>query len=163
MLQRSGWNEGEGLGAHVARAEQPVVAHIVESGVSDVEMTPEVVDLTLEDSEDALEDVDVVPPSVQTQATEASGSHMPRSLLAPLPTVLKADRLGIGLKAKTEGPYKRSKKRVTHSAAALAAHIRSAEELRRMKAELGKGKRGFAKVHKREEDRRKSMLAYLNE
>jgi len=80
-----------------------------------------------------------------------------------LPTVLKADRLGIGLKAKTEGPYRQSKKRVTHNAAALAAHIRTAEEMRRKKAEVGRGKRGYAKMHRREEDRRKLMLAYLNE
>jgi len=102
---------------------------------------------------------------VQTQAFagEGSASHMQRSLLTPLPTVLKADRLGVGLKAKTEGPYKQSKKRVTHSAAALAAHIRSAEEMRRNKAIVGRGRRGFAKIHKKEEGRRKALLAYLNE
>lgn len=162
MLQRSGWNEGEGLGAHVIR---PSVARARDVNVD--EYTREVIDLTHSDSEaseDALEDCDATQGAVQTQvAGEASASHMQRSLLTPLPTILKADRLGIGLKAKTEGPYKQSKKRVTHNAAALAAHIRSAEETRRKKAAFGKGKRGFAKVHKREEDRRKMMLAYLNE
>lgn len=175
MLQRSGWNEGEGLGAHVVRsrardvgderASSPVK---VEEDVAGVQSTPEVIDLTLSDSEvseDAFEDYDIVQGSVQTEAYagEASASHMQRSLLTPLPTILKADRLGIGLKAKTEGPYKQSRKRVTHNAAALAAHIRSAEEMRRNKGAVGKGRRGFAKIHKREEDRRKAMLAYLNE
>ncbi|KAH0832053.1 hypothetical protein J3R83DRAFT_12961 [Lanmaoa asiatica] len=160
MLQRSGWNEGEGLGAHVRRA----VARTRDVG----EYAREVIDLTRSDSEaseDELEGYDVTQGSVHTQAStgEASASHMQRSLLTPLPTILKADRLGIGLKAKTEGPYKESKKRVTHSAAALAAHIRFAEEMHRKKAAFGKGRRGFAKVHKREEDRRKAMLAFLNE
>ena len=176
MLQRSGWNEGEGLGAHVVRPWAPrdiderASSFVkVEEDVTDIQSTREVIDLTLSDSEaseDAFEDYDVIQGSVQTQAYtgEASASHsMQRSLLTPLPTVLKADRLGIGLKAKTEGPYKRSKKRVTHNAAALAAHIRSAEEMRRNKVAVGRGRRGFAKIHKREEDRRKTMLAYLNE
>lgn len=175
MLQRSGWSEGEGLGAHAIRSsvragdvdKAAPSSSMVEKDVTDLQVTGEVIDLTLSDSEsleDALEDHDVVPESVQTLTTEeVSTSHMQRSLLTPLPTILKADRLGIGLKAKTEGPYKQSKKRVTHNAAALAAHIRSAEEMRRKRVEVGKGRRGFAKVHKREENRRKSMLAYLNE
>ncbi|KAF8550063.1 hypothetical protein OG21DRAFT_1447135 [Imleria badia] len=174
MLQQSGWNEGEGLGAHVVRqvarasASDAPSSVKVEEDETDVQNMTEVIDLTLSDSEaseDAFEEYDVIHGSVQTQAYpgEASAPHMQRSLLTPLPTILKADRLGIGLKAKTEGPYKQSKKRVTHSAAALAAHIRSAEEMRRNKAIVGKGKRGFAKIHKGEEKRRKAMLAYLNE
>lgn len=174
MLQRSGWNEGEGLGAHVVRRvarardvdERALSSAEVEEDVAGALNAPEVIDLTLsgsETSEDGWEDYGVIQ-SVQTQATEeASASHTQRSLLTPLPTVLKADRLGIGLKAKTEGPYRQSKKRVTHSAAALAAHIRSAEEMRRHRALVGRGKRGFAKAHKIKEDRRKVMLAYLNE
>ena len=66
-------------------------------------------------------------------------------------TILKSDRLDIGLKAKTEGPYKQSKKRVTHNQAALASHIRAAEGMRRKRAEVGRGRRGFAKVRRREE------------
>ncbi|KAF8133781.1 hypothetical protein EV363DRAFT_1161259 [Boletus edulis] len=173
MLQRGGWNEGEGLGAHVVRRvarakdvdERPRPSSYVQMNA------PEVIDLTLSDSEasedDALEEEeeDDIQELGQTQPYTGgvSASHMQKSLLTPLPTVLKADRLGIGMKAKTDGPYKQSKKRVTHNAAALAAHIRSAEEMRRSKAAVGKGKRGFAKIHKREEDRRKAMLAYLQE
>ncbi|KIJ17743.1 hypothetical protein PAXINDRAFT_161871 [Paxillus involutus ATCC 200175] len=158
MLQRSGWNEGEGLGAHVEE---------MESGTPEVQ---QVIDLTQSDSDDESEDGfealrNAVPRRpLPTQTPGASAApHMQKSLLTPLPTVLKADRLGIGLKAKTEGPYKQSKKRVTYNAAALAVHIRAAEEMRRKKAEVGRGKRAFAKIRKREEDRRKLMLAYLNE
>jgi hypothetical protein len=96
-------------------------------------------------------------------ACEAADPHSQKSLLTPIATILKSDRLGIGLKAKTEGPYKQSKKRITHNQAALASHIRAAEELRRKKAEVGRGRRGFAKVRKREEKERKQMLAYLND
>jgi len=112
-----------------------------------------------------LEDDDIIQGLVQTHVPndQASASHAQRTLLTPLPTVLKADRLGIGLKAKTEGPYKQSKKRVTHGVAALAAHIRSAQGMRKKKAAFGKGRRGFAKAHRREEDKRKATLAYLNE
>ncbi|KAF8835635.1 hypothetical protein BDN67DRAFT_975056 [Paxillus ammoniavirescens] len=188
MLQRSGWNEGEGLGAHVTRPAadtmedcmklsvrqslsrtnlSSVKVEEMESGTQEIR---EVIDLTQSDSEDESEDGlealrNAVPQRpLPTQTPGAStASHMQKSLLTPLPTVLKADRLGIGLKAKTEGPYKQSRKRVTHNAAALAVHVRAAEEMRRKKAEVGRGKRGFAKIRKGEEDRRKLMLAYLNE
>jgi len=188
MLQRSGWNEGEGLGAHVARPavntmedcmELSVRQSVSRTNLSSVKVeemesgTPEVqqvIDLTQSDSDDESEDGfealrNAVPRRpLPTQTPGASAApHMQKSLLTPLPTVLKADRLGIGLKAKTEGPYKQSKKRVTYNAAALAVHIRAAEEMRRKKAEVGRGKRAFAKIRKREEDRRKLMLAYLNE
>ncbi|KAF9242536.1 hypothetical protein BU15DRAFT_43926 [Melanogaster broomeanus] len=182
MLQRSGWNEGEGLGAHLARplvdaeedytessarrrsvgqTNQSWSARAEETG-SGIRETREVIDLTQSDSdsEDESEDGD---PCLPTRPTNLVHPICRSRLLTPLPTILKADRLGIGLKAKTEGPYKQSKKRVTHNAAALAAHIRTAEEMRRKKAEVGRGKRGYAKLHRREEDRRKLLLAYLNE
>lgn len=85
------------------------------------------------------------------------------ALLTPIATVLKSDRLGIGLKAKTVGPYKASQKRVTHNAAAMTAHIRAAEEIRRRKKERGRGRRGFGRQQKQEESSRKRMLAYLND
>ena len=85
-----------------------------------------------------------------------------KALLTPLATVLKSDRLGIGLKAKTIGPYKESKKRVTHNAAALAAHIRGAEELRKKKKMLGRGRRGFEREYKKAAMKREMMLAYMN-
>ena len=85
-----------------------------------------------------------------------------KALLTPLPTVLKSDRLGIGLKARTEGPYKASVKRITHNAAALADHYRQAEEARLRKKKWGKGKRGFARRDKEEQARRRNLLAYMN-
>ena len=89
--------------------------------------------------------------------------HGGKALLTPLPTVLKSDRLGIGLKAKTVGPYKASQKRVTHNAAALAAHVKANEERRLFKQKVGRGSRGFARAEKSESEKRKDLLAYLNQ
>ena len=44
---------------------------------------------------------------------------------------LKSDRLGVGPKAKTEGPYRFSVKLVTSDASALAARLKVAEDMRR--------------------------------
>ncbi|KAJ8586287.1 hypothetical protein M405DRAFT_365112 [Rhizopogon salebrosus TDB-379] len=185
LLQKHGWNEGEGLGAHVARSRRPrsparkfraePISPVPSRGASMPagdqnfrDIPPDIIDLTESDSEseDAFESLHRSPslplPSV-SNAYGATDPHSQKSLLTPIPTILKSDRLGIGLKAKTEGPYKQSKKRVTHNQAALASHIRAAEEMRRKRAEVGRGRRGFAKVRRREEKERKQMLAYLNE
>jgi len=108
------------------------------------------------------------PPTSSSSATHTeTASDDPRAtqtaLLTPLPTVLKSDRLGIGLKAKTEGPYHSSVKRVTHNAAALAAHIKAAEDRRRNHRLLGKGRRAFARADRIERERRQNMMAYLSE
>jgi len=87
----------------------------------------------------------------------------PTVLLTPLSTVLKSDRLGIGLKAKTEGPYRSSVKRVTPNAAALAAHTNASEELRRTQHRFGKGRRAYARAEHLERERRQKMMAYLSE
>ena len=104
--------------------------------------------------------------TTHTEKTTTS-SDDPRAtqtaLLTPLPTVLKSDRLGIGLKAKTEGPYRSSVKRVTHNAAALAAHVKAAEDRRRTQRLLGKGRRAFARAERLERERRQHMMAYLSE
>ena len=185
LLQMHGWNEGEGLGAHVARSRrsrsparklgvEPVLPapsrgiSMPAGGQSPQGIPPDIIDLTQSDSEsedgfELLHQSPFVPLPSVSSAYKATDSHSQKSLLTPIPTILKSDRLGIGLKAKTEGPYKQSRKRVTHNQAALASHIRAAEELRRKKAEVGRGRRGFAKVRKREEKERKQMLAYLNE
>ncbi|KAL0961424.1 hypothetical protein HGRIS_006370 [Hohenbuehelia grisea] len=111
---------------------------------------------------------DAIGPHIATTASHATpaiddeaGSHR-TALLTPIATVLKADRLGIGLKAKTTGPHRASKKRITHNAAALAAHMRAAEEMRRRQREFGRGRRGFDRANKREAESRQHMLAYLN-
>jgi len=146
-----------------------------------------VIDLTLSDSESdsdiqevslQAQDIEMSSPSNDDELTDNASSssthtHTPvdvvnepgchrTALLTPIATVLKADRLGIGLKAKTAGPYRGSKKRITHNEAALKAHMRAAEEMKRRKREFGHGRRGFDRANKREMESRQHMLAYLN-
>ncbi|KAG6814239.1 hypothetical protein H0H92_015354 [Tricholoma furcatifolium] len=184
MLQRSGWSEGEPLGPDVVR--QPAIAsgsdmielgtkegrlkketiEVKLAGYDDVaELRPvDVIDLTTSDSEDDK----YAPASPEREREDhpinpSNDTHGRTALLVPIATVLKSDRLGIGLKAKTVGPYKASQKRVTHNSAALAAHIRAAEEIRRKKKKYGRGKRGFDTQSKKEEANRKHLLAYMND
>lgn len=84
-----------------------------------------------------------------------------KALLTPIATVLKSDRLGIGLKAKTVGPYKASQKRVTHNTAALAAHVKAAEESRKRKQVFGRGHKGFERQRRKDEEKRKALLEEL--
>ena len=132
-----------------------------------------VIDLTLSDTEheDGYEDQEEeegdgdddgdLSPSQNSHPSDPRAE--PTVLLTPLPTVLKSDRLGIGLKAKTEGPYRSSVKRVTPNAAALAAHTKASEELRRTQERFGKGRRAYTRAEHREREHRQKMLAYLNE
>jgi G-patch protein len=133
-----------------------------------------IIDLTQSDTEDeeegdGYEDEDLNSPAPPTSSAThtAAGSDDPRAaqtaLLTPLPTVLKSDRLGIGLKAKTEGPYHSSVKRVTHNAAALAAHLKAADDRRRTQRLLGKGRRAFARTDRLEREHRQKMMAYFSE
>ena len=188
MLQRSGWNEGEPLGPDVIRRSsdmlsfdkgkrrQDNVTHEVlelqSEGYEDVSELREVavIDLTLSDSDSDIDDPNLharelvfeeFPPGTSQSVHISSSAHGGTALLTPLATTLKSDRLGIGLKAKTVGPHKASRKRVTHNAAAMAAHIRSAEASRRQKKEYGRGRRGYDKSRKREEAERKRLLAYI--
>lgn len=191
MLQQRGWNEGEGLGPRVRRrapiggdfldakntprsmetwSERKRITakeiHEVEreDGVQDMQNV-DVIDLTLSDSDEVQESgLDLSDYSSRSEPMRRSPSpHSPSALLTPIATVLKSDRLGIGLRAKTIGPHKASRKRVTHGAAALAAHIKAAEETRKKKAAMGHGWRGFAKMAKKERESRQKMLADLNE
>ncbi|KAJ3791213.1 hypothetical protein GGU10DRAFT_338176 [Lentinula aff. detonsa] len=172
MLQNSGWNEGEALGQDVVRRQRIqrndpspwVKEEIVEVQVGDgdgditeIKKIP-IIDLTASDSEPETrsEDEGDIDISVDRQETGR------KALLTPLPTVLKSDRLGIGLKAKTAGPYKESVKRVTHNAAALAAHHQRAEEARMRKEKWGRGRRGFARRDKEEQINRRNMISYMN-
>jgi hypothetical protein len=142
----------------------------------------QVIDLTLSDDEgsapssdedtsdeDAMELDDETLPSANSNRSSVrplppqGEGHGGKALLTPIPTVLKSDRLGIGLKAKTVGPYRASQKRVTHNAAALAAHVKANEEKRSFKRKVGKGSRGFARAVKTESEKRKYLLAYLNQ
>ena len=118
---------------------------------------------TIDENDD---DINSRAPPPTSSTTKTASDDDPRAtqtaLLTPLPTVLKSDRLGIGLKAKTEGPYRSSVKRVTHNAAALAAHVKAAEDRRRAQRLLGKGRRAFARADRLERERRQNMLAYLS-
>jgi len=123
-----------------------------------------------EDEEDDDNDSSSAPPAPTDNRptgptpTTASAPHGTQTaLLTPLPTILKSDRLGIGLKAKTEGPHRSSVKRVTHNAAALAAHLNAAEDMRRTQRELGRGRRAFVRAERMERERRQNMMAYLSE
>lgn len=132
--------------------------------------TVDVIDLTLSDEEEEdikqedASSVQLTEPSTSSSAVDsAMSSHNPRALLTPLPTVLKSDRLGVGLKAKTVGPYRASRKRVTHNEAALAAHVRANEEMRRMKKLMGRGSKGLARLAKAENEQRLRVLASLKD
>ena len=184
MLQNSGWSEGQSLGCFITRrnghvppspkqamgqkAEEEVQfeEEVQCEGFDDVielkTETRQVIDLTIsDDSSDSGEVKDYEQPPPAT-AGSTSLDHGGKALLTPIPTVLKSDRLGIGLKARTYGPYKASRKRVTHNAAALAAHVKSHQDMRKLKAKIGRGTRGFAKLSQREAANRKDLLAYLN-
>jgi len=149
-------------------------AHELKSEIDDevVEVRQvDVIDLTLSDSESSegdfgnesegmINDISIEPPS--SIASHTTESHGRKALVTPIATVLKSDRLGIGLKVKTEGPYKASQKRITHNAAAISAHIKAAESLRKRQKEYGRGRRSFGRERKLEEAGRKKLLAYLN-
>lgn len=192
MLERSGWSEGEGLGANAPRRadftrpsstsqgkavdrsrsgtltvkqEEFEVSYDSDGDIREVRKV-DVVDLTLSDDDDnngdTLSPVAGVSPSPPPTSTIDPRDSHTTPLLTPIATVLKSDRLGIGLKAKTVGPYKASKKRVTHNQAALAAHNHANEEMRRIKAITGRGSRGFARLAKAESEQRRQLLASLN-
>jgi hypothetical protein len=135
------------------------------------------IDLTQSDTEDEAEDEDArdtvnennndavdSPAPAPDSAPTSDRDHDPRgkqtALLTPLPTILKSDRLGIGLKAKTEGPYRSSVKRRDAARSANAAAV--AEDMRR-RLLLGKGHRAFARAERLERERRQNMMVYLSE
>ncbi|KAJ7095807.1 hypothetical protein B0H15DRAFT_72567 [Mycena belliarum] len=180
MLQNSGWSEGEALGPDIVRrptarrdiAPEEMIgpsngyeARLIKKEVLHMPVRAqdgeqEIIDLTMSDTEFSEESdaEDNTPASTNIQA---EGSR--KALITPIATVLKSDRLGIGLKAKTVGPYKASQKRITHNAAAMLAHTKTAEELKKMKKQHGRGHRGFSRRGKFEEANRKTLLAYMNQ
>ncbi|KAK7056877.1 hypothetical protein VNI00_002594 [Paramarasmius palmivorus] len=183
MLENSGWTEGEALGPDVIRQARPkkrrcgpdrnVKKEVIEVdlGDEDVKEMRQVIDLTQSDDESASnsdgsyevsEEDDSEEMHIPISQPSSTADPMRKALITPIPTVLKSDRLGIGLKAKTVGPYKASMKRVTHNSAALAEHLQRAEETRRRKKEHGRGHRAFARKYKEEQRRRDDMLAYMN-
>lgn len=197
MLQRRGWQEGEGLGsARVERKPKEGLGfnkafeaafrdHNTEqlksfSSPSDLDIKPllsdvnhEVIDLTLSDSESeenasqevvdlTLSDSDLDDSDTARLLDDNSHSAPHRTtLLTPIATTLKADRLGIGLKAARHSRSIRAKA-VTHTSAALAAHIRHGHQARIDRARHGRGSRGLACAKQKEERGRVDLLAYMN-
>jgi hypothetical protein len=187
MLEKTGWNEGEALGADVkrvrpssqggSRIEKRIDRETVSGEVIDMKMEydghevrrVESIDLTASSDDDDL-DVDEnmaaneasrevqEPPDMYTN----DDPYARKALVTPIATVLKSDRLGIGLKAKTVGPYKASQKRITHSAIAMAMHIRRSTKVQKFQAKHGKGRKGYAKQQKEQEEQRRAMISYLN-
>ncbi|KAK1232814.1 hypothetical protein PQX77_004040 [Marasmius sp. AFHP31] len=115
--------------------------------------------LKTEDSEPSVSFVASSAPSSSNPIDRASART---ALITPIPTILKSDRLGIGLKAKTVGPYKSSMKRITHNSAALAAHLQRAEDAKKRREKHGRGHRSFARQYKEEQRWRSDMQAYMN-
>ncbi|KAH9983336.1 hypothetical protein BJV74DRAFT_850989 [Russula compacta] len=137
------------------KTSEPIMIDLTQS---DVDVDEEEDDGEVSDDDDSADDDGADSPAAASDPRAAQ-----TALLTPLPTVLKSDRLGIGLKAKTEGPYRSSVKRVTPSAAALAAHLKAAEDMRRAQRRHGKGRRAFARVERLERESRQNLMAYLSE
>ncbi|GJJ15550.1 hypothetical protein Clacol_009828 [Clathrus columnatus] len=175
MLQKKGWREGEGLG-RIPRSglgmEQKFASEIVDLTQSgDEEVKQMMIDLTETDSEaewggedgdgngneellvqKGEEEAGLIP----TEDPYEYPTHGGTALITPIGTVLKADRLGIGLKARQT-----KKKAVTHSAAEIAAFIQTKRKMEKQK--WGRGSKGLARKNKEEECRRLQLLKYLNE
>ena len=143
------------------KAPVPLI-DLTQSDTEDQEGEGEEEDQRLDSKEPVCDPIPERPPD-DAPATPIDPRAAQTALLTPLPTVLKSDRLGIGLKAKTEGPYRSSVKRVTHNAAALAAHARAAESVRRSQQRFGKGRRAFARIERLERESRQSIMSYLSE
>ncbi|KAJ6559113.1 hypothetical protein DFH09DRAFT_1247914 [Mycena vulgaris] len=150
MLQNSGWMKRDGL-IKEEDLDRPIIKE-----------EQEIIDLTMSDSESSEEESEVDEDNMPA-ATKVHTEGSRKALITPIATVLKSDRLGIGLKAKTVGPYRASQKRITHNAAAMLAHVKAAEEMRKQKKQGGRGHRGFASRRKVEEANRKALLAYMNQ
>ncbi|VDC00676.1 unnamed protein product [Peniophora sp. CBMAI 1063] len=170
--QQSSDRKGKGKAISVKKEEEYVRTENVldDEEIVEIKHAP-VIDLTLSDSSDEGEEDPsyTLPPSpAATVLTTRSPSpdtdpDDPRvALQTPIATRLKADRLGIGLKAKTTGPHKQSVKRVTHNAAALQAHVRASEHARRVRETYGRGRNGHARKDRAEREKRERLLAYMN-
>ena len=153
-------------GLHLHHHLPKTTTSVVPDTVIDLTLSDDSSSSSSEESQEWEDDPDVT----MTPGSDSAARDSPpatiihqTALLTPLPTVLKSDRLGIGLKAKTEGPYRSSVKRVTHNAAALAAHARAAEDVRRSQQRFGKGRRAFARIERLERESRQNIMSYLSE
>lgn len=174
MLQAKGWIEGEVLGSSrrprapraglgSSRQSESIYEEEVELDDEITELRrSEVLDLTMSSDDDSNEEDEELAIEENSFTNHDATDSTRVALVTPLATVLKADRLGIGLKAKTEGPYRASKKRITHGQAAIAAHIRVSNAVKRQKATFGRGRNGLARQNKRQQVERQDLIQYLN-
>ncbi|KZT52471.1 hypothetical protein CALCODRAFT_512046 [Calocera cornea HHB12733] len=158
MLRKSGWEEGYGLGmAHPPARSAPRsrTATSLSSG-EDEEDEQEIIDLTVSRSPTPEEEsIFATAPQPSQPPPGPSDTAASTALLTPLRPVLKADRLGIGLKAK---------KKSSLSSKEIREHIRAGQDAQR-KAELerrGKGWRAFARQAKKDAEERRALMSYLN-
>ncbi|KZV73805.1 hypothetical protein PENSPDRAFT_648569 [Peniophora sp. CONT] len=172
--QQSSDRKGKGKAIFVKREDEYIRTENVldDEEIVEVKHAP-IIDLTLSDSssEDENDNSFSLPPSPAPPAPQSASRSLspdtdpddPRiALQTPIATRLKADRLGIGLKAKTSGPYKQSVKRVTHNKAALQEHVRAAEHARKARETFGRGRNGLARKDRAEREKRDRLLAYMN-
>ncbi|TFK74863.1 hypothetical protein BDN72DRAFT_636799 [Pluteus cervinus] len=172
-----GW--GEETGSNGKRKEREVKKERIEVKLGEEDIVElkgvDVIDLTVSDDEEDVEDdaeddnsLDIEDEDEEMEAPQEDNSststtYERKALIVPIGTVLKSDRLGIGLKAKTVGPYKASKKRITHNSAALALHTKAADEARKRRETVGRGRRGFERQYKHEQEKRQRLWSYLND
>ncbi|KAJ2935122.1 hypothetical protein H1R20_g1914, partial [Candolleomyces eurysporus] len=149
----------------------------------------EVVDLTEVSDEDSDEEEEEEEEEIEEASLEEgqdsqvdSYGHGGTALLTPISTILKTDKLGIGLKPKltssalTKGAYrvpvlKNTKRNQAYTVKSNGFRVTNTknvmEEIRRREREerelWGRGKRGLERKKKREERDRRGLLAYMNE
>jgi len=153
----------------------------------------EIVDLTLSDDEhSAAEEPENASSQVLIKQeavdevihnTESGEGHGGTALLTPLSTVLKVDKLGIGLKPKltsassSHGAYRvpvlkstprndyiaAKGFRVTSTQGVLDEIKRREQEEKREREIWGRGRRGKERKRRKEAEERKGLLAYMNE
>ena len=195
MLSRNGWKEGQGLGQRrfnggIGKAIKTEPSEffldsypLPKRPTNDLhppETEPELIDLTLSDEDDVVESergedkkvwsevqtYESLEPEIET-IHDVSGEHGSRPLLVPLPTLMKTDLLGIGLRSK------QSQRQINDSSDALSIvdyrhgarprGVLPSGHSSQATAEDAKplGSRGLARKRKREEKERVEMLAYM--
>ncbi|TRM64129.1 hypothetical protein BD626DRAFT_493889 [Schizophyllum amplum] len=149
MLQKSGWREGETLGPNARRAAPPSPSRKgKERAPPPHQAKSEDVEVSLDDDGEITEirKVDVVDLTVSdSDDGDDDTDEDDIEEIEPDATLCH----GV-------------EEAITHNAAALAAHIRSAEQVRRRKEEMGRGYRAFQRQDKRDQRNRRDLLAYLN-
>lgn len=185
MLQKSGWEEGEGLGATVPRRSHRRRRSGPDEG--DISCRPsahaplhddnrfgehsqyadsseeEIVENRPRQSKGESSDTPISQQSTTPSSLPHTSHLTSQPLLTPIPVALKNDRLGLGLQKK--------RKMVTHTSVAMHEHVRQGEAARRHVEQMkmkndhnkfGKGKRAFVRAYKKDVQQTNSLLEYMN-